>query len=440
VFELRRLIFAFCGAVAALAAPLDRAAHADTITYDQILARPDDLALTLVFARQEIAAGRLEQGAASLERLLLLEPNWDAVRLYYAIVLYRLDDLAGAERELLILKHRPLSAAHKAEVDRYLARVQNGQKDLRLTGIFSVGAGIADNPAFASSSAFGLTGGLLAPITTKRDTDVSVRASAQLRAEHTLNNGRGDFVFAHLSGWLNEQFEVDQADYLTGSARAGGTFYLRDLAITPTGTYSAYVLDDDLYVQDYGGGLHAALTLSPMFSIFAKGTAVWQDFRSTSLSAVGGQRDGLLVTAGGGISFRPVEWNTFSAEAYYLNKDADNDAFSYEGARITLKDLLLLDLGQYLSTEFTLWFIDYEDPDLRVSPVIVRKDERYRARVAYGLPLSTAFSVFGTTLPDAVGSINFQVAGEYYAQDSNLPNFESDNWSGDVSFTKRVDF
>ncbi len=440
VFSARIMLATMLGFAVTLCAPGVRNAAAEEILYAQILNQPDNLELNLAFAKQEIDAGRLEQGAAALERLLLVEPNWDTVRLYYAMVLYRLNDLAGAERELLILRGRPLSAAHEAEVARYLALVQTGQNDLRFMAQFSVGASVADNPAFASSSAFGLTGGVLAPITTQRNTDAAITSSVRLRGEYSLGTGTGDNLFADMQGWLNKQFDVDEADYLTGSVRAGGTFYLGDMSLTPSGTYNAYVLDDDFYVQSYGGGLRSQVTINPMLTVFGEGKGVWQDFQSTTLSPIGGARDGWLFTAGGGITLRPAEWHTISAEAYYLNKSADNDAFSYEGARLTIRDMILMSLGQYQTAEETVWFIDYEDPDVRVSPTIVREDERYRARLAYGLPLSTAFGFFGTTLPDAVGSVNFQVGGQYYAQDSNLPNFESDNWSGDVSFTKRVDF
>ena len=78
------------------------------ITYEQILAAPDDVQLNLDYARQEVASGRLQQAAAALERLLLNRPNWDAVRLFYGIVLYRLNDLEGTKRELRLLEGRDL--------------------------------------------------------------------------------------------------------------------------------------------------------------------------------------------------------------------------------------------------------------------------------------------------------------------------------------------
>ena len=414
--------------------------RAQPITYQDILERPDDPALSLAYARQEIAAGNLEQGAAALERLLLNEPNWDVVRLYYAIVLYRLDDLSGAKRELMLLQERPLSPAHRAEARRYLSLVLSGKRKLRLSALISTGLVLADNPAFASSASFGLTGGVLAPIATNRETDVAAVAGLQVRAERSIESGRGDFLFADVRGWMNEQFEVDVADYLSGRARAGATFHLRDLSLTPYGHFSTYHLDGEFHYHELGGGLRAQYAVSPKVIFLAELQAFWQDFEPTDLSPIGGARDGLLLSIGGGITLRPAEWFSLTFRANYLDKDADSDAFSYQGVQLSAHQLLLLGQGQYISAAFTYWHIDYADPDLRVSPTIVREDERYRVQVAYGLPLSTAFSVFDVTLPDAVGQMNFQVGGQYYAQDSNLPNFRSDNWSGDVKLSRRIDF
>ena len=85
--------FAFAASVAVSTGFLAPMTAQAEITYEQILAAPDDSKLNLAYARQ----------AAALERLLLARPNWDSVRLFYGFVLYRLDDMTGAKRELRAL-------------------------------------------------------------------------------------------------------------------------------------------------------------------------------------------------------------------------------------------------------------------------------------------------------------------------------------------------
>ncbi|WP_034492647.1 porin family protein [Afifella pfennigii] len=432
---------ALLGMVFALALP----ALADTqgnasITYEDVLARPDDLALTYAYARQEADRGRLEQSAGALERLLLLEPNWDTARLFYAIVLYRLDDLKGAERELLILKDRPLSAADASEVARYLALAQSGQKTTRFTGALSFGAAVDTNPAFASSADNGFTAGTLVPLTARERVDGAFVAAATMRVEHTLPTGQGDFVFAEVDGWLNEQFHVDQASFLTGRAEAGATLVFRDLAVTPAARFGAYVLDDDLFYDEYGGTLKASYVVNPRLSVFAKGAALWQDYHRTSLSSVGSARDGWEIRAGGGLLVRPSQRLNSSLAAYFLNKNAASASFSYRGLELHGRQVVLLGSGQYVLAEGQYWRVDYERPDPAVLPGVTRKDDRFRARLAYGLPLETAFGAVGVELPQPIGEMNFQLGGEYYRQNSNIANYDGDNWSGDVLVTKRFAF
>ncbi len=80
-----------------------------TITFEQVFADPANQDLNLNYARQQAAAGDYLSAASTLERLLYTQPNWDSARLFYALVLYRLDDPQAAIRELNILETRPLS-------------------------------------------------------------------------------------------------------------------------------------------------------------------------------------------------------------------------------------------------------------------------------------------------------------------------------------------
>jgi Flp pilus assembly protein TadD len=70
------------------------------VTYEDVLANPDNIDLNFAYAQVQIARGDLKNAAATLERILLIEQDLPRVRLLYAIVLFRLDNLDEAEREL----------------------------------------------------------------------------------------------------------------------------------------------------------------------------------------------------------------------------------------------------------------------------------------------------------------------------------------------------
>ncbi|MEP3603009.1 MAG: hypothetical protein ABJN26_24020 [Stappiaceae bacterium] len=407
-----------------------------TITYEQILADPDNPELSFSYARQTAAAGDLEKTAASLERVLLLKPNWDAARLFYALVLYRLDDLDGAKTELEILKGRPLSTRQAAEVNRYLGRVSSQAKRTRLTGNVGVGFRVDSNPDLTTNSNAGLIGDASVPLNSDERVDGAFIAAGKVRLEHSLGNGSGDILFAEVNGRWNKQFTVDEADYAQGRIRAGGSFYFKDLKLTPYGTASALGLETDLYRTDLGGGLEARYRINPKFALLAAVEGVYQDYNDTGNGSPGSARDGWLSMGAVGLAVRTSDKNTLTIRARQFLKDANSNSFSYDATEVSIRDLLLLGKGQYLSALASYRFLAYDAPDARYSTTISREDDLFRARLAYGLPLRTLFGVVGVDLENSLGDINFQVAGNYYDQSSNISNFDATSISSDVMLIK----
>ncbi len=407
-----------------------------TITYDQILADPDNAELSFSYARQTAAVGDLEKAAASLERVLILQPNWDAARLFYALVLYRLDDLDGARSELEILKSRPLSPRQAAEVNRYLARVSTQAKQTRLSGNIGVGFRVDSNPDLTTNSNAGLIGDATVPLDTDERIDGAFIAAGKVRLEHSLGNGRGDILFAEVDGRWNEQFTVDEADYAQGRVRAGGSFFFKDLKLTPYATASALGLQGEFYRSDLGGGLQARYRLTPRYALLAAYEGVYQNYDAVGAGSPGSARDGWLSMGAIGLAVRTSDKNTLTIRAKQYLKDARSDSFSYDATEISVRDLLLLGKGQYLSAMASYRFLAYDAPDTRYSTTISREDNLFRARLAYGVPLRTVFGILGTDLENGFGDINFQVAGNYYDQNSNISNFDATSISSDVMLIK----
>ncbi len=94
------------------------------IEFEQVFQNPGDTDLQLAYARQQAAAGDYLSAAGSLEAMLFAQPNWDSARLFYAILMYELDDQLGAMREFAILEKRPLSASQSELVSGYLKKLR----------------------------------------------------------------------------------------------------------------------------------------------------------------------------------------------------------------------------------------------------------------------------------------------------------------------------
>ncbi len=89
----------------------------ERVTYADVLQHPDDVELNYLYAQSQVESGDLRGAAATLERILLLAPDLARVRLLYAVVLFRLDNLNEAEREFRTVSELPMPDSLREEVD-----------------------------------------------------------------------------------------------------------------------------------------------------------------------------------------------------------------------------------------------------------------------------------------------------------------------------------
>ncbi len=427
----RALFTLFASATLTAAMLVTSPARAAPVTYEQILAAPDDAQLNLTYARQQVATGRLQQAAAALERLLLQRPNWDSVRLFYGIVLYRLDDLSGAIRELEILEGRGLNPDQEADRVKYLARAVKKSQPLRITSRFSLGGRYDTNPGRVSDAVTASTGA-------DSDSDFAFAARSRFRIEADLNNGRRDYLFVQTNGHLREFFDIDRADLIHSRARAGAKLHFQDGSITPYGSYSSVWLQQERFRTSFGGGLDASWTLNSQVTLMLNAESIYQDYETTSYSAVGDLRDGWKYGGGFKFRWRPSDSMTVYAGADFKTKEAESDGFSYDSGKLSLAAQKLLGMGRYVTMAASFARTEYDQPDTFYSNTITREDDVFRVRASTGAPLSTILA--GIDLPDQLGGIVAQVGATYHQQNSSIEDLDIDNFSVDLMFIKRTTF
>ncbi len=408
-------------------------AFAQSISYDDVLARPDDIGLNFDYAKQEARTGRLQQAAAALERILLTNPNYDSARLFYGVVLYRLRDLEGAIRELTLLENRGLTPSQERDRVRYLKLAQSRAEPWRFSARYTLGGRIDSNPGRFSDAA--LNTGLA-----EEDTDGAIVGLSQFRVERDLENGRGDFLFFQSNGHINEFFDTDTADLIQTRAKLGASFHGVISRITPYAYYSNSWLQHERYRSRLGGGLDVSLALSSQVELYVKGFAVDEDYRLTDFSSVGSRRDGWYRSVRVGSKWKVSDRQSFEFYGFGATKDARDPGFDYESHGIRLKSLSLLGQGAYLSLSAAYSWTDYDRPDNFFSSTITREDERLYLRAAAGAPLDTIFQSLDVELPESIGDIVAQIGVSYTDQDSTIPLIDYDNISVDLLFTKRLTF
>jgi len=408
-------------------------ALAQSITFDQVLASPDDIQLNFDYAKQEAATGRLQQSAAALERILLNRPNYDTARLFYGIVLYRLSDLEGAIRELTLLDGRELTPEQERDRKRYLALAQSRAEPWRFSARYTLGGRLDSNPGRFSDTA--LNTGLA-----EEDTDGAVVGLSQFRIERDLENGRGDYLFFQSNSHINEFFDTDTADLIHSRAKLGASFHGVFTRFTPYAYYSTSYLQHERFRSRYGGGLDVTLALSSQVELYLKGFAVDEDYRRTDFSSVGSRRDGWYKSIRAGAKWKVSDRQSFELSGFGADKDADDNGFDYDAYGIRLKSLSLLGEGLYLSLTAAYTRTEYDRPDNFLSNTLTREDDRLYLRAATGAPLETLFQSLDVELPESIGDIVAQVGVSYTDQSSSIPLLDYDNLSVDILFTKRLTF
>ncbi len=408
-------------------------AQSGPITFQNVLDAPDDLQINLDYARQEVANGRLQQAASALERLLLNRPNWDSVRLFYGIVLYRLDDLEGSIRELRLLEGRGLPSDKERDRVKYLNLALQQSDSLRITGRFTAGGRLDSNPGrFANDDVFFFGAG--------DESDGAITGGAMIRIERDIDGRQGDYLFLQVDSHINEFFELDAADYLNATTRIGGAFFGPDRVIKPYFLYGGTFQQYQKYRTQVGGGVDTTWTLSEQVDFFVNGQAVYDNFSTTDFSFVGDLRDGWRSYAQAGIKWRPADYQTFEISGTYVRKNAQNDIFSYDEGKLRIKSTTLFGEGRYLALTGVYTVANFDDRSFGGFVFQGREDERYYARAAVGAPLQTLFSRIGVELPESIGDIVAQAGVSYRKQQSSFFGQNYHNVSGDIMFTKRVAF
>lgn len=425
-------------------------AFAQTITFDDILANPDDTKLNLEYARQEISTGRLQQAASALERILLTNPNWDSVRLLYGVVLYRLNDYEGARSELRKLEGRDLSPTQEADRIRYLGLIEHESSPFRIFGQVSFGARYDNNPGLVSDKIANATtdfGGafpdLLVPIDGMNDgEDYGVIAKGMIRFEADIPNTPGSLWFFEAAGDITNFNEIDRADNASGTLKTGFDLVQDNLRITPYLKVQRTWIQSDEFSERWGGGVSVRYQVDPQLTLFANGEFLEEDFNAKSFTRNSKMRDGRIISGYAGALWRVTESQSIAIAGFGSDKDAVADEYSYESRGVTINSLTLLGGGIYLSLTGRYTETDYDQRSVNFgSPFGFKKreDETYFARAAVGAPLQTIFGE-GAFLPEFLEDVVVQVGVSWTSLSSTSNLIEYENTSADVLFTKKFSF
>jgi tetratricopeptide (TPR) repeat protein len=410
----------------------------EKITYADVLAHPDDVELNYLYAQSQVAVGELRGAASTLERILLLSPNLARVRLLYAVVLFRLDNLNESEREFRTVSKLPMSESLRAEVDRYLELIALRRKTTRFFANLGGGmqwdsnrnAGPDGNQVLFLDTPFDL-------VTGQKQSDFSGVMLAGLRVQHDLGYDAGHALLGGLQLYGQKQVDVTELDLMAISGEAGGLYRLPYVDVQPN-LYGTYLnLAGESYVSTAGAGVRANHRISQSLDLFARFRFDYEFFESLARSPITDERTGGRTQGALGVTWTPGPTWRFDAAAGFVDKQADQDFYTYVGPLAVLSGTWLLGQGQFLLANFSFEYDDYAGPEVVISSR-TRRDAIYLAGLTYGAPLG--FLLPFLSPPRAVRDTLLTVNGTYLNEQSTIPNYQYDDWRFTVLFTKNFDF
>ena len=185
------------------------------ITYADILANPDDIVLNFRWAKAQLARGEVRGASATLERILVLDPDLAPVRLYYAIVLYRLDSLDEAHAQFDRLRQMDISPEVATNIDSYVDAIERRRQRLRQALTVTLGSQVDSNRNSAPNDKQQLVTGTLTNITASGDkpqNDIAYIGALRYDISYDLGYQEGHEVFASVTGYGSDQVRLDSLD------------------------------------------------------------------------------------------------------------------------------------------------------------------------------------------------------------------------------------
>jgi len=401
-------------------------AHAQD--FESVLVAPDDADLNLGYAQAAVRQGELAIAASTLERILINDPERHSVRLFYAVVLFRLGDLQNAKDQLGQLETAPLTASQRAEAGSYSRRIEQAEQRAHVSGRLTAALNYEEDAAGAYQTAFDLIGspaeedGLSSDVTLTLDAARTfdrtrtweVYASALLHDHAALSGAAVDYQrgdaeigFRHSGGLLEAQLGV-----MAHHVRLQGEPQLTEVGIRGATRYRAT----------------NALTLSARFEVAD------QSYDEPGIDGIapvlGGDRDGVRYLAGIGASLDATARTTLSGTADYTLKTAGYDPFGYEGWRLGVALHQRFDRGVYALASTSVRWLDYDGPDSFFLSGSVREDIRTMSRIAVGAPLGAFVS--GGVIGDFRDRVALELAGTHASRDSGPPLADFDSLGAEL--------
>jgi hypothetical protein len=373
-------------AAAAAAAELTAGA---TVSFEEVLAAPDDIELNERYALGLVRTGDLRGAATTLERVLLNSPGRVRTRLLYGIVLLRLDDAPDAVRELSQTLESPdLPAELRLQAEAYKALARSRLRDSHFDARLTMGGGFDSNRNVAPDSQTSMIFGTLVPVTPGPTPDGNFQFIGTVGASYDFDGPHGDTLFARFTDFRQDQHVISLLSLQVYSPQVGATIRTPWVDITPSYSYSYVDLSIPmaLYLRSHDYDLRVSRRWDRTMETWADITDSRQVFYNTPLIVNGSDRSGDQINFGVGANWTPDPADRISLTLVHQRKFAVQTFDAYRREGVTLDYTHLFDHGVFTTVGLTADYDRYEQPEFLVGSM-TRSDDGYIPHFTVGAPL-----------------------------------------------------
>ena len=247
----------------------------------------------------------------------------DSARLYYALVLFRLDDQFGANQQLKLLDARPLSAAQRRQVALYRGEFAGGQSasndgDASFSGRAVIGVRWDDNAGNA------LADNLL---TVTNQGDLSAFAQGSLNFSAPLDNDLGVRFRGGLSGQSLRHDTFSSSDYDTIAGYAGISGKASNMKWALDGQLLKVFISGSDYLTQIGPRLSVSTEIAPNTKLTISGAYYDQDYDDLSFTLGEVARSGDKYSVSASVSRKINDQTVIGASVGYDNKNSRKRQF-----------------------------------------------------------------------------------------------------------------
>lgn len=384
------------------------------VTYEQVLADPDNVDLNYSYARTQVEKGNLRSAAATLERILMVKPDLPRVRLFYAVILFRLDNIDDAERELGTLKSQKMPESLRAEIDEYMREIRKRRRRTRFGVLLGAGLDFDDNRNAAPASGQRLLADVpvILDSNSTRKADFSKIMMANLSPSYDLGYQAGHQIFASLNYYRAEQTHQRTLNLQSYSAEGGLVYKSPWADVIPSFGFSHLLLAETTYLRQETTKLRLSRGLGLRLAANAEASYARQRYNRTQVVPNADQRNGDKIEAGFGLEYLLTPSMRVSFGYTHTNQGAREKFNAFQRESFTVGHNWLLGRGMFMLSSLTANLDRYQEPELAIS-ANKRRDNTWRARATYG----TALGFIG--LKDAVLTLSYEYFSSYSPRITN---------------------